>query len=100
MVSPTQESTGPGGDVVEEACALKCARVSAVDPPSSPWTPLLDIAAKLKPLNIYVGEVVVTGVVKGTAFDTQGNGTIDPNAVAARFYELAKQRTDLTVTFS
>lgn len=58
------------------------------------------LAAKLKPLNIYVGEVVVTGVVKGTAFDTQGNGTIDPDAVAARFYELAKQRTELTVTFA
>lgn len=58
------------------------------------------LAAKLKPLNIYVGEVVVTGTVKGTAFDTQGNGTIEPSAVAARFYELAKQRTELTVTVS
>ncbi len=57
------------------------------------------LAAKLKASNVYVGEVVVNGTVKGTAFDAQGNGTIEPSAIADRFYELAQQRTELTVNF-
>jgi short-subunit dehydrogenase len=57
------------------------------------------LAAKLKGSGVYVGEIVVTGTVKGTAFDQQGGGTIEPSAIADKFYELAKQRTELSVTF-
>jgi NADP-dependent 3-hydroxy acid dehydrogenase YdfG len=51
---------------------------------------------KLAPEGIYVGEVVVLGAVKGTAFDT-GNATIDPARVADRFWELAQKRTEVSV---
>lgn len=45
---------------------------------------------------IYVGEVVVTAIVKGTTFD-RGNGTLDPAVVAERFWELHDQRDRITV---
>jgi len=51
---------------------------------------------KLKPKGVYVGEVVVLGLVKGTAFD-QGNATIEPAAVAERFWELSQKRAETTV---
>lgn len=47
---------------------------------------------KLKPEGVYVGEVVVLGLVKGTAFD-QGNATIDPKDIAAKFWTLHTERT-------
>lgn len=48
------------------------------------------LGEKLKD-TVYVGEVVVTGLVKGTAFD-QGNATLDPNDIAARFWEMFSAR--------
>jgi NADP-dependent 3-hydroxy acid dehydrogenase YdfG len=45
---------------------------------------------------IYVGEVVVTAIVKGTAFD-RGNATLDPAVVADRFWELYERRDPITV---
>jgi NADP-dependent 3-hydroxy acid dehydrogenase YdfG len=48
---------------------------------------------------IYVGEVVVLGMVKGTAFDS-GNATIEPSAVAERFWELHRERSVRTVDFA
>lgn len=45
---------------------------------------------------IFVGEVVVRGIVKGTAFD-QGQGTLEPDAVAARFFELYQKRSEPSV---
>ncbi len=54
------------------------------------------LALKLAP-DVYVGEVVVTGTVKGTAFD-QGNATLDPNAIAERFWTLAQARKESTIT--
>ena len=50
------------------------------------------LGARLAKDNIYVGEVVVLGSVKGTAFDA-GNATIEPARVAARFWELYEART-------
>ena len=41
---------------------------------------------------VYVGEVVVTGIVKGTAFDAAGYGTIEASTVAARFWDLYSSR--------
>jgi NAD(P)-dependent dehydrogenase (short-subunit alcohol dehydrogenase family) len=52
---------------------------------------------KLAPQGVYVGEVVVTGVIKGTAFDT-GQGAIEPSAIAARFWELYTARTPRSIT--
>jgi hypothetical protein len=53
------------------------------------------LSAKLQSEGIYVGEVCVMNVVKGTAFD-QGNGTVDPNAVADKFWSLYSARTDVS----
>jgi NADP-dependent 3-hydroxy acid dehydrogenase YdfG len=50
------------------------------------------LGARLAKDNIYVGEVVVLGSVKGTAFDA-GNAAIEPDRVAARFWELYEART-------
>ena len=47
---------------------------------------------------VFVGEVVVTGMVKGTAFD-HGNATLEPSAIADRFWDVAAARKDATVTF-
>jgi NADP-dependent 3-hydroxy acid dehydrogenase YdfG len=46
---------------------------------------------------VYVGEVVVTGLVKGTAFDS-GNATLEPSAIAERFWQLYQARDVATVT--
>jgi len=46
---------------------------------------------------VYVGEVVVLAPVKGTAFD-RGNATLEPSAVADRFFELNERRDQASVT--
>jgi hypothetical protein len=46
-----------------------------------------------------VGEVVVLGMVKGTAFD-QGNATLEPSAIADKFWELHQKRAPTSVNFS
>ncbi|MEP7120287.1 MAG: SDR family NAD(P)-dependent oxidoreductase [Byssovorax sp.] len=48
---------------------------------------------------VYVGEVVVLGSVKGTAFD-RGQATLEPSALADRFWELHQSRTEASVNFS
>jgi NADP-dependent 3-hydroxy acid dehydrogenase YdfG len=53
------------------------------------------LSQKLKSDGVYVGEVIVLGMVKGTAFDS-GNATIEPATVAARFFELYRARTAMT----
>lgn len=53
------------------------------------------LGEKLKD-RVYVGEVVVTGMVKGTAFD-QGNATLDPRDIAAKFWELYVERAPRSV---
>ncbi len=54
---------------------------------------------KLRGDGVYVGEVTVLGMVKGSAFDT-GNGTLEPDAIADRFWDLQKRREDVWVNFS
>ena len=56
------------------------------------------LALKLKPAGVFVGEVVVTSVVKGSAFDS-GNGTLAADAVANAFWKLyvARDRTSVTI---
>jgi NAD(P)-dependent dehydrogenase (short-subunit alcohol dehydrogenase family) len=54
---------------------------------------------RLKPESIYVGEVVVLGSVKGTAWD-HGNATLEASAIAERFWQLSRERTESTVNIS
>lgn len=46
---------------------------------------------------VYVGEVVVTGLVKGTAFDS-GNATLEASTIAEKFWELFRYRAVHSVT--
>lgn len=55
------------------------------------------LAQKLPERGVHVGEVVITGTVKGTAFD-QGNATIDPTTVANAFWSLHTERSQVSVT--
>lgn len=48
---------------------------------------------------IYVGEVVVLSLVKGTPFDN-GSATLEPSRVADKFWELYRQRTKVSATIS
>ena len=50
------------------------------------------LGARLAKQDVYVGEVMVLGLVKGTEFD-RGNATIDPATVAAQFWQLHEART-------
>ncbi len=56
------------------------------------------LSKKLAPDGVYVGEVVVLGMVKGTAFD-HGQATLDPHAIADRFWELSQARGETSVNF-
>lgn len=57
------------------------------------------LSEKLRADQITVGEVVVLGLVKGTAWDT-GNATVDPRTVADRFWEIYSQHESRVVTVS
>ncbi len=46
---------------------------------------------------VYVGEVVVTGLVKGTAFDS-GNATLEASTIAEKFWQLYRARDVVSVT--
>jgi NADP-dependent 3-hydroxy acid dehydrogenase YdfG len=48
---------------------------------------------KLKADGIYVGEVIVTGTVKGTAFDS-GSATLEPSLIGQKFWDLYSARQD------
>jgi NADP-dependent 3-hydroxy acid dehydrogenase YdfG len=52
---------------------------------------------KLAPKGVYVGEVIVTGLVKGTAFDS-GHATLEPSDIAEKFWELAQSRAVASTT--
>ena len=54
------------------------------------------LAERLRADGIYVGEVMVFGIVKGTPFD-RGDASIDPSTVADRFWELYAKREDVFV---
>jgi NADP-dependent 3-hydroxy acid dehydrogenase YdfG len=53
------------------------------------------LAEKLRGEGIYVGEVVVLGLVKGTPFD-DGKATIEPAMIAEKFWELYQSRKEVT----
>jgi NAD(P)-dependent dehydrogenase (short-subunit alcohol dehydrogenase family) len=52
------------------------------------------LSKKLEPKGIYVGEVMVTGMVKGTAFDS-GSATIEAATVAGKFWDLYSARNEV-----
>jgi NADP-dependent 3-hydroxy acid dehydrogenase YdfG len=56
------------------------------------------LAEKLGREGIYVGEVVVTGLVKGTAFDS-GSATLEASAIADKFFEIYSARAPRNVVF-
>ncbi|MBL8742343.1 MAG: SDR family NAD(P)-dependent oxidoreductase [Myxococcales bacterium] len=56
------------------------------------------LAQKLKGEGIYVGEVVVLGLVKGTPWD-RGNATLEPADIASKFWELTQARSTTSVRF-
>jgi short-subunit dehydrogenase len=49
------------------------------------------LSARLKGEGVYVGEVMVAGTVKGTAWD-RGNATIETKTIADKFWELYQGR--------
>ena len=53
------------------------------------------LAQKLARDVVYVGEVVVMGLVKGTAFD-RGSATLEPSRIADKFWALYRARTDVS----
>jgi NADP-dependent 3-hydroxy acid dehydrogenase YdfG len=57
------------------------------------------LSAKLAPKGIYVGEVIVGGLVRGTAFD-QGNATLESDHIATRFWEMLQARKDVSTIFT
>jgi NADP-dependent 3-hydroxy acid dehydrogenase YdfG len=57
------------------------------------------LSEKLRADEITVGEVVVFGIVKGTAWDT-GSATVDPHTVADKFWEIYSQHESRVVTVS
>jgi NADP-dependent 3-hydroxy acid dehydrogenase YdfG len=52
------------------------------------------LAERLKGEGVYVGEVMVAGAVKGTAYAAGGDG-IDPVAISDKFWALYQARTEI-----
>jgi NADP-dependent 3-hydroxy acid dehydrogenase YdfG len=57
------------------------------------------LAAKLAGEGVYVGEVVIMGSVKGTAFDS-GHATLEASTIANKFWDLCAARTPSSVNVS
>jgi short-subunit dehydrogenase len=55
------------------------------------------LAERLRPDGIHVGEVMITGLVKGTAWD-DGSATIEPATVAQAFWDLWSRRAETSIT--
>lgn len=57
------------------------------------------LSEKLRADEITVGEVIILGLVKGTAWDT-GNAAVDAHTVADSFWEIYSQHQSRVVTLS
>ena len=57
------------------------------------------LAQRLKGDGVYVGEVMVAGTVKGTAWD-QGSASLDASTIANKFWELYQARTAIRARVS
>lgn len=51
------------------------------------------LAQRLKGDGVYVGQVTIAGTIKGTAWDAADS--IDPSAVADKFWELCQDRSEI-----
>jgi NADP-dependent 3-hydroxy acid dehydrogenase YdfG len=58
------------------------------------------LAKKLEADGIYVTEIMIAGVIKGTSFDKGTMPAIDPAVVAAKYWELYTARKELRSTLS
>ena len=56
------------------------------------------LAKKLEADGIYVAEIMISGVIKGTPFDQGNSPTIEGSTVAAKYWELYTARKDLRTT--
>jgi NAD(P)-dependent dehydrogenase (short-subunit alcohol dehydrogenase family) len=54
------------------------------------------LSHKLKAEGVYVGEVIVTGTVRGSAFD-KGNANLEGSAIAQKFWDLFSERKETSV---
>ncbi len=50
------------------------------------------LAQRLKDDGVYVGEVMIAGVIKGTRFDSGASDAIKASTIADKFWELYKAR--------
>jgi NAD(P)-dependent dehydrogenase (short-subunit alcohol dehydrogenase family) len=57
------------------------------------------LSHKLKSDGVYVGEAMVMGTVKGTAWD-QGQANIDAKTVAGKLWDMYRARTEVTAEIS
>lgn len=53
------------------------------------------LSARLKGEGVYVGEVTIAGVVRGTGQESPGMPTLDPAAIADAFWRLYKERDEI-----
>lgn len=56
------------------------------------------LARKLRQRGVYVGEVVVAGIVKGTAYDNGSGGVLTAEEVAENFWRLYRHRPEAFVS--
>jgi NAD(P)-dependent dehydrogenase (short-subunit alcohol dehydrogenase family) len=56
------------------------------------------LAKKLEADGIYVTEIMISGVIKGTSFDQGQMPAIDGHTVAAKYWDLYSSRKDLRTT--
>jgi NADP-dependent 3-hydroxy acid dehydrogenase YdfG len=56
------------------------------------------LAKKLEGDGVYVAEIMVAGMIKGTAFDSGDGSAIDPKVVAAKYWEMYMGRKELRAT--
>ena len=58
------------------------------------------LSERLKADGVYVGEVMVAGMVKGTAWDNGSQGAIDPTRIAEQFWRLYQGRGEVRARVS
>ena len=58
------------------------------------------LSKKLGADGIYVGQIMVAGMVKGTSFDSGDGNAIDPKIIAAKYWELYSNRKDVRATIA
>ncbi|HEY7851905.1 MAG TPA: SDR family NAD(P)-dependent oxidoreductase [Caulobacteraceae bacterium] len=92
----TNGAFGQVGPMIDQfAIALKAMGVALANAAKHKLVGLL--AERLKADGVYVGEVMVAGAVKGTAFDN-GAATIEPATIAGKFWELYQARGEIRAT--